>query len=140
MATGKLDASLLSMPWSDRRKGRVGHHVLFQRLDVRNPGILAAPPAVGSQLVRHFGLERNAEPFDAARVAGVVEEDPEDANAREVPSSNHSGKQVELSVRTARGRGIEDSFDLVWVVRFGLDDEIERLHREGAHVSLPSAR
>ena len=58
---------------SIRRKRRVSHDVMLERLDKGNPGILAAAASVRPPLVISFRLQRNAETFDSGRVAGFVE-------------------------------------------------------------------
>jgi len=58
---------------SVRRKRRISHDVMLERLDKRNPGILASAAAVRTPLVVCFRLKRNAEPLDSSRVAGFVE-------------------------------------------------------------------
>ena len=66
---------------SARRKRRVSHDVMLERLDKGNPRILAAAAAVRSPLVISFRFERDAETFDSARIAGFVEFYAGDADA-----------------------------------------------------------
>ena len=60
-------------PGSTRRKRRVRHDVMPERLDKGNAGILAAPASVRFPLVISFRLKHNAETFDSRRIAGIVE-------------------------------------------------------------------
>ena len=66
---------------SARRKRRVSHYVMLERLDKGNAGILAAAAAVRSPLVISFRLKRDAEPLDSGRIAGFVELYAGDADA-----------------------------------------------------------
>ena len=66
---------------SARRKRRVSHDVMLERLDKGNTGILASAAAIRSPLVNSFRLKRDAETFDSGRVAGFVEFYAGDADA-----------------------------------------------------------
>ena len=98
-------------PGARRRQCGVGHDEPLERLDVRDPRILAAATTRPS-LVRRVGLKGDAHPIDAGRVAIVVEAHAGDADSRVVASSDESWKQVQLAVRPAdRGR-VQHTFGL----------------------------
>src|ERR1019366_5644707 len=92
---------------------------------------------VGSHFVRLRRLQRHAKSFDADRLAGVIKEDLQDANARVVTGGDDSREEVELAVGPARGRGGGDAAHFVRVARFGFNDQGQRLHRERWHYVLP---
>ena len=100
-------------PWAFGRKRRVRHHVALERFDKRDARIFAATTAVGPPLVVGFRLERDAEPLDAARIAGLIEPHARDADARVVAPRDEPRKQVELTIRPTNGRRIQDAFDLL---------------------------
>ena len=60
-------------PGTVRRKRRVSHDVMLERLDKGDARILAPAAAVRSPFVIHFRFECDAESFDSGRVAGLVE-------------------------------------------------------------------
>ena len=115
------------------REGRVGHHVLPQRLDERDPGVFAAAPAVGTLLVLGLGLEGHAEPLDTEGIAVAIEEDPRHADARVVAPGDEPREEVELSVRAADDGRVEDALGLLGIRRLGSHDGPQPAHLESAH-------
>jgi hypothetical protein len=90
---------------------RVSHYVASERFDKRDTRVLA-PAAVRPQLVFRFGLQRNAEPVDARRVAGLTKAHSCDADARIITLRDQPWKEVKLTIRTANGSRIQDAFGL----------------------------
>ena len=54
---------------ADGRMRRVGHHVVPERFDERDPGIFAAASAVGASLVISLRFKCDAQALDPARIA-----------------------------------------------------------------------
>src|SRR5680860_1882009 len=106
-------------PRAVRRKRSVRHHVLPKRFDKRDTRILAAA-AVRAPLVLGFRLERNAEPFHAARVARLSKPNPGNADARIVAPRDEAWKQVQLTIGATNGSRIQDAFDLERIAWFRL--------------------
>ena len=81
-------------PGTDRREGRVSHHVALERFDKRDTRVLAAATTVGPPLVIRFGLQRDAEPLDSGRVAGTIELHAGYAEARVIALRDQTREQV----------------------------------------------
>ena len=124
MATGKTLASLLSTPSNSMpsiraegrepqtlpveevlregqgnprafgRKRRVSHHVTLEVFAKSDPRILAASAAIRPQLIIRFGLQCDAEPLDARRVAGLIELHSRDADARVISLRDQTREEV----------------------------------------------
>jgi hypothetical protein len=56
-----------------RRKRRITHDVALERFDEGDAGVLASAPAVGTQFIVDFRLQRDAESLHADWVSGFVE-------------------------------------------------------------------
>ena len=115
------------------RKCRVSHQVALQRLHERDPGILAATAAIGPQLIIGFGLQRDAQPLDARRIAGCIEPHSCNADARVVPFRNQPREQVEFAIGAANGRRIQDAFDLLGIARLRLHDHSQAPQFKSTH-------
>ena len=122
-----------SDPRADGRKGRVGHHVAMQRLHECDARIFAATAAVRQPLVVGLRLQCDAEPLDPTRIAGVIEANPRDADARIIASCDETGKKIKLTIRTANGSRIQDALDFLRITRFRLHDLPEPLHSKAVH-------
>ena len=123
------------------RKCRVGHHVALERFHERDTRILAAAAAVGPPLIIGFRLQCDAEPLDATRIAGLIESNAGDADARIIASRHEPWKQIELAIRAADGSRIQDAFDLLWIARLRLHHQPQSLQLKSAHrLSPPMSR
>ena len=119
--------------WASSRKRRVSHHVVSKRFDKGDTWILAAAAPVRSPLVIRFRLERNAQPLDTGRVAGVVECYAGDADARIVALCDEAREQVKLAIRAANSSGIQDTFNLLRIARFRLHHQPQALQLKAIH-------
>ena len=125
-------------PWAFGRKRRVSHHVTLERFDKRDTRILAAAAAVGPQLVIGFRLQRDAEPLDAGRIAGLIELHSCDADARVISPRDQAREEVKLTIRAANGGRIQDAFDLQRIARLRLHHHPQALQLEIRHQCLSS--
>ena len=98
-------------PRADGRKRRVSHHVALQRFHECDARIFAATAAVRQPLVVGLRLQCDAEPLDPYRIAGVIEANPRDADARIIASRDEPWKQIKIAIRTANGSRIQDALD-----------------------------
>jgi hypothetical protein len=95
----------------------------FHKGDTRVFTTTAARP----QLIIGFRLQCDAEAFDACRIAGFVKSHSCDADTRVISTRNQPWEQVELTIRTASGSRIQDTFYLLLVTRLRLHDRSEAL-------------
>ena len=93
--------------------------------------ILTASAAVGPQLVIRFGLERDAEPLDARRVAGLIELHSCDADTRVISLRDHAREEVIVTIRAANPGRVQDPFDLMRIARFRLHDLPQPMQLKG---------
>ena len=126
-------------PRTVRRKRRVSHHVAPKRFDKRDTRVFAAAAAVRSPLVIGFRLQRNAEPLDSERVAGLIEPNPGDADARIVAPRDEPWKQVKLTIRATNGSRIQDTFNLMRIARLRLHHQSQALQLKATHRLSSSA-
>ena len=91
------------------------------------------PPPFGQPLVVGLRLQCDAEPLDPYRIAGVIEANPRDADARIIASRDEPWKQIKIAVRTANGSRIQDALDFLWITRFRLHDLPEPLQLKAVH-------
>ena len=122
------------------RKRRVSHHVTLEVFAKSNPRILTASAAVRPQLVIRFGLQCDAEPLDARRVAGLIELHSCDADARVIPLRDQTREEVKLTIRAANPGRVQDPFDLQRIARLGLHHHPKPLHLKSSHHVLSSQR
>jgi hypothetical protein len=84
----------------------------FQECDAR---ILAAAASIGEPLVISFGFERDAEPLNSARVAGLVELYPGNADARVIAPRDESWPRAAPGLRTpSTSCGLPGSGSMIW--------------------------
>ena len=79
-------------PRADGRKRRVSHHVALERFHERDARVFAAAAAVRPLLVVGLRLQCDAEPLDSTRIAGVIEANPRDADARIITRARRAGE------------------------------------------------
>jgi hypothetical protein len=92
-------------------------------LDKGNSRVFAAASPARKSLIVRSRLEGNAESFDAARIAIVIELHASDPDSRVVTLRHESRKKIELTIRPPYGRGIKGAFDFLRVARLRLHEE-----------------
>jgi len=75
---------------ADGRLRRVSHHIALEPFHARDARILTAASAVRPKLVVRLRLDRDAEPLDACRIAGVLKPNPANAAARIIAARDES--------------------------------------------------
>ena len=124
-------------PWADRGKRRIRHDIALEPLHKRDARILTTATAVSPVLVVGLRLERDPEPLDAGRVAGLVESNPGNPDTRIIALRDESGKQVKLTIRTANDRGIENTLGLHRIAGLRLHHDAHALQLKAAHRRFP---
>ena len=109
-----------------RGERRISHDVALQGLDKSDARVLTAA-AARAQLVIDRGLQRNAQPFDAHRIAVIIEAHAGDANARIIAARDQARKKIEMAVRTPSHSGVQNSFRLHWIAGLRLHDHTKSL-------------
>jgi hypothetical protein len=105
----------------------------LKRPHKRNARILAATAAVGPTFIIGIWLEGDAKPLYTCRIAGFIEPHARYPDPRIIPFRNQPRKEVEFTIGTAYGSGIQNPFHFMRIARLGLHDHPEAVQLESTH-------
>jgi hypothetical protein len=105
----------------------------LKRPHKRNARILAATAADGPPFIIGFWLERDANPLYTFRIAGLIEPHARYPDPRIISLRNQPRKDVEFTIGTAYGSGIQNPFHFMRITRLGLHDHAETVQLESTH-------
>jgi hypothetical protein len=98
--------------------------------------LAATAAAVGSPLIIGFRLQRDAEPFYAHRISGVVEAHSGNADWRVITPRHQTWEEVELAIRATICRRIQHAFNLLRITRLRFHHHSQTLQLK-THLSIP---
>ena len=120
-------------------KCRVSHDVALKRFHERDARILASTATAGPPFIIGLRLQCDAEALNAGRIAGFIEPHSGNADARIIALRHQSRKEVQLAIRAASGRRIQDALDLLGIPRLRLHQHSQALQFKSTHqISSPA--
>jgi hypothetical protein len=94
----------------------------------------------GRSLVRWTKAQRNPEPFNSARIAAPVEVHARNTDARIIAPRDQSREEIQMSIGTASGGRIQDTFGFLRISRFRRHDLPEPSQFKATHCVTPRRR